>query len=24
VHKTDVLDAYVRLNREPLGVQVEG
>jgi CIC family chloride channel protein len=23
VHKTDVLDAYVRLNRVPLGGQVE-
>ncbi|MFS2020277.1 CBS domain-containing protein, partial [Massilia sp. CT11-108] len=23
VHKTDVLDAYVRLNRAPLGMQVE-
>jgi CIC family chloride channel protein len=23
VHKTDVLDAYVRLNRAPLGAQQE-
>jgi CIC family chloride channel protein len=23
VHKTDVLDAYVRLNREPPGLQAE-